>query len=270
MSPSFAPVSMNAAITRVYAVIASWTPWTVVSRSATIWLIDTFMTLLSSTITNCAAARTAIGSQFIRAAAGRSPAASPLVPVTSASHAEAGAGAVVPVLAHVALRRLRTGQVARIRRAQDPVHDRPDDREDEHQQQPGDRVLGVEPAPEDVHDAEDPGNGDRDGDDDPEKRQHAAILRAAPGSGNGVRRCPAGCARTPARRQVRAVAFAPRMEDARAMTTTGTHLEQFRTLRAELEQSILPLAGSIDGRAFALQSPLHGLELELGGYVMLE
>src|SRR3954453_12786229 len=34
----------------------------VVSRSATICEIDTFMTLLSSTITNCAAARTAIGS----------------------------------------------------------------------------------------------------------------------------------------------------------------------------------------------------------------
>ena len=48
---------MNAAITRVYAVMASWTPPIVVSRSATIWLIETFMTELSSTITNCAAAR---------------------------------------------------------------------------------------------------------------------------------------------------------------------------------------------------------------------
>ena len=43
--------------------IASWTPWIVVSRSATICEIDTFMTLLSSTITNCADARIAIGSQ---------------------------------------------------------------------------------------------------------------------------------------------------------------------------------------------------------------
>ena len=49
--------------------IASWTPWMVVSRSATIWLIDTFMTLLSSTITNCAAARMAMGSQAIGAEA---------------------------------------------------------------------------------------------------------------------------------------------------------------------------------------------------------
>ena len=43
--------------------IASCTPWIVVSRSATICEIDTFMTLLSSTITNCAAAKTVIGSQ---------------------------------------------------------------------------------------------------------------------------------------------------------------------------------------------------------------
>ena len=55
MSPSFAPTSMNAAITSVYIVIASWTPWIVVSRSSTICEIDTFMTLESSTITNCAA-----------------------------------------------------------------------------------------------------------------------------------------------------------------------------------------------------------------------
>ena len=48
-------------MTRVYAVMASWTPWIVVSRSSTICEIDTFMTLLSSTITNCAAARIEIG-----------------------------------------------------------------------------------------------------------------------------------------------------------------------------------------------------------------
>ena len=53
---------MNAAITSVYAVIASCTPWIVVSRSATICEIDTFMTLLSSTITNCADARMMMGS----------------------------------------------------------------------------------------------------------------------------------------------------------------------------------------------------------------
>src|SRR4051795_2410579 len=58
MSPSFAPTSMNAAITSVYIVIASWTPEMVVSRSATICEIDTFMTAESRTITNCAAQST--------------------------------------------------------------------------------------------------------------------------------------------------------------------------------------------------------------------
>src|SRR3954451_9840135 len=42
--------------------MASCTPVIVVSRSATICEIDTFMTLLSSTITNCATPRMAIGS----------------------------------------------------------------------------------------------------------------------------------------------------------------------------------------------------------------
>jgi len=45
--------------------MASWTPWMVVWRSLTICEIDTFMTLLSSTITNCAAASTAIGSLLV-------------------------------------------------------------------------------------------------------------------------------------------------------------------------------------------------------------
>src|SRR3954452_22754386 len=70
MSPSFAPTSMNAAITSVYIVIASWTPWTVVSRSATICEIDTFMTLESRTITNWAEPRIAIGIQ-VRTLGGR-------------------------------------------------------------------------------------------------------------------------------------------------------------------------------------------------------
>src|SRR6478609_5641541 len=64
MSPSFAPTSMNEAMTSVYAVIASWTPWIVVPRSATICEIETFMTELSSTITNWAAARIRIAVRF--------------------------------------------------------------------------------------------------------------------------------------------------------------------------------------------------------------
>ena len=64
MSPSFAPTSMNAAITSVYIVIALCTPVTVVFRSATICEIETFITLESSTMMNCADARIASGSHL--------------------------------------------------------------------------------------------------------------------------------------------------------------------------------------------------------------
>src|SRR5215213_9651070 len=47
-------------------------------------------------------------------------------------------------------------------------------------------------------------------------------------------------------------------------------LEHFRTIRHELEQSVLPLATSLDGRRFTFQASLHGLELRLGGYVVVE
>src|SRR5918993_1577263 len=126
----------------------------VVSRSATIWLIDTFMTLLSSTITNCAAARTAIGIQAIGAEAFRSAAASPLASVTRPSHAEARAveRPVVPAVAKLALCRLDLLEVAALRLAQDQVQDRPEDREDQHDQQPGHRPLHSEMAADDVHD----------------------------------------------------------------------------------------------------------------------
>src|SRR3990172_2094810 len=44
--------------------MASWTPWMVVPRSAAICEIETFMTLLSSTITNWAEARMRIASHL--------------------------------------------------------------------------------------------------------------------------------------------------------------------------------------------------------------
>ena len=47
-------------------------------------------------------------------------------------------------------------------------------------------------------------------------------------------------------------------------------LERFRALRRRLEEAVLPLATSIDGRRFTFQASLHELELRLGGYVMLE
>ena len=55
---------MNAAITSVYSVIAVCTPWIVVCRSSTICEIATFMTLESSTMTNCADARMIMGSHL--------------------------------------------------------------------------------------------------------------------------------------------------------------------------------------------------------------
>ena len=46
-------------------------------------------------------------------------------------------------------------------------------------------------------------------------------------------------------------------------------LALYRAIRRDLEQRILPLATSVDGRRFTLQTSLYGLELETGGYVVL-
>jgi len=48
------------------------------------------------------------------------------------------------------------------------------------------------------------------------------------------------------------------------------NVERFRAVRRELETSVLPLAGSLDGRRFTFQASLHGLEVRLGGYVVVE
>ena len=48
------------------------------------------------------------------------------------------------------------------------------------------------------------------------------------------------------------------------------HLVRYRDVREEIERAILPLAGSIDGRSFHVQSSLHDLRLRRGGYVVLE
>ena len=50
----------------------------------------------------------------------------------------------------------------------------------------------------------------------------------------------------------------------------GPQLATFREMRRSLEASILPLATSVDGRRFIFQASLHGLELQVGGYVVLE
>src|SRR3954452_11146593 len=51
--------------------------------------------------------------------------------------------------------------------------------------------------------------------------------------------------------------------------TLAAHLADYRSLRQELESSILAIATSVDGRRFTFQAPLDGLELRVGGYVML-
>jgi len=51
---------------------------------------------------------------------------------------------------------------------------------------------------------------------------------------------------------------------------TQAALETYRSLRRELEESVLPLATSIDGSVFTFQASLHGLALPIGGYVVIE
>jgi len=54
------------------------------------------------------------------------------------------------------------------------------------------------------------------------------------------------------------------------VTDVLTSLQEYRDIREQLETAILPLATSVDGRRFGFQTTLHGLELEAGGYVVLE
>ena len=50
----------------------------------------------------------------------------------------------------------------------------------------------------------------------------------------------------------------------------GLQLESFRETRRNLEASVLPLATSVDGRRFSFQASLYGLQMEVGGYVVLD
>jgi DNA helicase HerA-like ATPase len=54
------------------------------------------------------------------------------------------------------------------------------------------------------------------------------------------------------------------------MTDLEQRATEYRALRSSIETAVLPLATSVDGRTFAFQASLHGLELRVGGYVMLE
>jgi uncharacterized protein len=50
----------------------------------------------------------------------------------------------------------------------------------------------------------------------------------------------------------------------------GTSLAEYRSMRDGLERALLPLATSVDGRRFSFQVSLHGLELQVGGYVSID
>ena len=54
-----------------------------------------------------------------------------------------------------------------------------------------------------------------------------------------------------------------------AESRLGAQLESFREARRSLEEAVLPLATSVDGRRFSFQASLHGLEFQIGGYVVL-
>ena len=45
----------------------------------------------------------------------------------------------------------------------------------------------------------------------------------------------------------------------------GRAAEAYRSLRRQLETDVLPLATSVDGRRFTLQSSLHALPARIGG-----
>jgi len=47
-------------------------------------------------------------------------------------------------------------------------------------------------------------------------------------------------------------------------------LDRYRAVRERLEERILPLATSVDGRRFSYQASLHGLAFQAGSYVALE
>ncbi len=47
-------------------------------------------------------------------------------------------------------------------------------------------------------------------------------------------------------------------------------LQQYRDVRRRMEEAVLPLATSVDGRHFVCQASAHGLTLRTGGYVTID
>src|SRR3954447_11961493 len=75
----------------------------------------------------------------------------------------------------------------------------------------------------------------------------------------------------PPRRQARLLErLSAAWEARRGVSGLGQRVDAFRSLRAKVEASVLPLATSVDGRRFSFQAGVNGLALRLGGYAMLE
>src|SRR4051812_4165944 len=53
-------------------------------------------------------------------------------------------------------------------------------------------------------------------------------------------------------------------------SATRGGLVAYRSLRRELEDAVLPLAGSLDGRRFTFQASVHDHQVMLGGYVRIQ
>ena len=59
-------------------------------------------------------------------------------------------------------------------------------------------------------------------------------------------------------------------EQGRPAGSLADVVDDYRRIRSELERGVLPLATSVDGRQFTFQASLHQLQLQTGGYVVLE
>jgi uncharacterized protein len=62
----------------------------------------------------------------------------------------------------------------------------------------------------------------------------------------------------------------PEMVDVDEKSGLSQQIDSFREARREMEESVQPLATSVDGRRFTFQASLHGLELQSGAYAVLD
>ena len=64
--------------------------------------------------------------------------------------------------------------------------------------------------------------------------------------------------------------FSTSVDRGAAEQPLAARMESYRSVREQIERSVLSLATSLDGRSFEFQTSLHLLTLKRGGYVVLE